>query len=148
MTLDPVLAANRFGLGARPGELDRARVDARAWLEKQIVGARPLPDEIRRLPASAEVFKSYSELRRERNDAKSDSEAAKRLLGGLRAISTRWRRAIALQPRPKNRFASDWSISGPITSRSPPTSRRCSRSPERWRMKRSGRTSRAGSQTC
>ncbi|MGH8238920.1 MAG: DUF1800 domain-containing protein [Steroidobacteraceae bacterium] len=77
MTLDAVLAANRFGLGARPGELERARVDARGWLEKQIVGARPLPDEIRRLPASAEVFKS-SRLAQRRNRR---SSAGDRKLG-------------------------------------------------------------------
>ena len=60
MTPDAVVAANRYGLGARPGELDLARGDAHAWLQKQIVGSRPLPDEIRRLPSSAEVFKTYS----------------------------------------------------------------------------------------
>jgi uncharacterized protein (DUF1800 family) len=85
MTLDAVVAANRFGLGARHGELQRARDDARGWLQKQVTGTRPLPEDIRRLPSSADIFKTYSELRRERNDAKSDSEAAKRLLGGLRA---------------------------------------------------------------
>lgn len=85
MTLDAVVTANRFGLGARPGELERARDDARGWLQKQVTGSRALPEEVRRLPSSAEVFKTYSELRRERNDAKADSEAAKRLLGGLRA---------------------------------------------------------------
>ena len=85
MTLDAVTAANRFGLGARPGELERARSDPRGWLQQQLSGSRSVPDDIRRLPSSTEIFKSYSELRRERNDAKSDGEAAKRLLGGLRA---------------------------------------------------------------
>ena len=86
MTLDAVVAANRFGLGARPGELERVARRC-AWLARRSrsPARAPLPEEIRRLPSSAEVFKTYSELRRERNDAKSDSEAAKRLLGGLRA---------------------------------------------------------------
>ena len=73
MTLDAVVAANRFGLGARPGELQRARDDARGWLQKQVTGSRTLPEDIRRLPSSADIFKTYSELRRERNEAKSDS---------------------------------------------------------------------------
>ena len=124
-----------------------------AGSQKQVAGPRPLPEDIRRLPSSADVFKTYSELRRERNDAKSDSEAAKRLLGGLRAklapyyldqVAARYRVAV----RTENRFASDWCISGPTISRCPPTSRRCSRSPARWRTKRSGRTSRVGSPTC
>src|SRR5262245_51709111 len=84
MTLDAVVAANRFGLGARPGELDRAQGDARGWLQKQLVGQRPLPDEISRLPSSAEIFKTYTGLRQDRKEAKSDSAAAKRLLGALR----------------------------------------------------------------
>ena len=58
MTLDAVVAANRFGLGARAGELERARGDARGWLQQQVVGQRPLPDEVRRLPSSAEIFKT------------------------------------------------------------------------------------------
>jgi uncharacterized protein (DUF1800 family) len=118
MTLDAVTAANRFGLGARPGELDRVRDDARGWLKQQITGARPLPPEIARLPSSAEIFKSYSELRRERNDAKSDSEAAKRLLGGLRAklvpyyldqVAARYRVAVATDESFRERLVHFWT---------------------------------------
>ena len=35
-TLQGAIAATRFGLGARPGELDRVGADARAWLLAQI----------------------------------------------------------------------------------------------------------------
>ena len=42
---DPVLAAaiaaNRFGLGARPGELARVVSDARGWLGAQLTGGAP-----------------------------------------------------------------------------------------------------------
>jgi uncharacterized protein (DUF1800 family) len=34
--MDAVIAANRFGLGARPGELDAAASDPRGWLKAQI----------------------------------------------------------------------------------------------------------------
>ena len=80
--------------------------------------SRPLPDEIRRLPASAEVFKTYSELRRERNDAKSDSEAAKRLLGGLRAklapyyldqVAARYRVAATTEESFRERLVHFWT---------------------------------------
>ena len=118
MTLDAVIAANRFGLGARPGELERARGDARGWLQKQLVGTRALPDEIRRLPHSADVFKTHSELRRERNDAKSDSDAAKRLLGGLRAklapyyldqVAARYRVAATTEESFRERLIHFWT---------------------------------------
>jgi len=118
MTLDAVTAANRYGLGARPGELDRARPDARGWLQKQISGSRPFPEEIRRLPSSTEIFKTYSELRRERNEAKSDSEAAKRLLGGLRAklvpyyldqVAARYRVAVHTEESLRERLVHFWT---------------------------------------
>ncbi len=35
-TLTASIAANRFGLGARPGELNAARLDPKAWLAKQL----------------------------------------------------------------------------------------------------------------
>ncbi|HET9444932.1 MAG TPA: DUF1800 domain-containing protein [Steroidobacteraceae bacterium] len=118
MTLNAVIAANRFGLGARPGELQRASEDARGWLQKQVIGARPLPEEIRRLPSSAEVFKTYSELRRERNDAKSEGEAAKRLIGGLRAklapyyldqVAARYRVAVNTEESFRERLVHFWT---------------------------------------
>ncbi len=125
MTLDVVLATNRFGLGARPGELERARSDPRSWLQRQIVGSRAVPEEIRRLPSSAAVFKTYSELRRERNDAKpdreaekSDSEAAKRVLGGLRAklapyyldqVAARYRVAATTEESFRERLVHFWT---------------------------------------
>jgi uncharacterized protein (DUF1800 family) len=118
MTLDAVTAANRFGLGARPGELERARDGARGWLQKQITGSRSLPEDIRRLPSSAEIFKTYSELRRDRNDAKSDSAAAKRLLGGLRAklvpyyldqVAARYRVAVHTEESFRERLVHFWT---------------------------------------
>jgi uncharacterized protein (DUF1800 family) len=118
MPLDAVTAVNRFGLGARPGELDRVRDDPRGWLEKQIVGSRQLPQEIARLPSSAGIFETYSELRRDRNDAKSDSEAAKRLLGGLRAklvpyyldqVAARYRVAVQTEESFRERLVHFWT---------------------------------------
>jgi uncharacterized protein (DUF1800 family) len=118
MTLDAVVAANRFGLGARPGELDRARSDARAWLQQQVAGTRALPDEIRGLPSSAEIFKTYSELRRDRKEVQSDSAAAKRLLGALRTqlapyyldqVAARYRAAVATQESFRERLVHFWT---------------------------------------
>ena len=43
MSLDysAAVAANRFGLGAKPGELDLIGADARGWLEAQLRGTAP-----------------------------------------------------------------------------------------------------------
>ena len=43
MSLDysSAVAANRFGLGARPGELELIGADARGWLEAQLRGPAP-----------------------------------------------------------------------------------------------------------
>jgi uncharacterized protein (DUF1800 family) len=118
MSLDSVIAVNRFGLGARPGELQRAKGAAREWLQKQVVATRAVPDEIRRLPASAEVFKVYSELRRERNEARSDPAASKRALGALRAklapfyleqVAARYRVAVATDEPLRERLIHFWS---------------------------------------
>jgi uncharacterized protein (DUF1800 family) len=38
----PAIAANRFGLGAKPGELGVIGGDARGWLEAQLKGAAPV----------------------------------------------------------------------------------------------------------
>ncbi|HEY7640692.1 MAG TPA: DUF1800 domain-containing protein [Steroidobacteraceae bacterium] len=118
MTLDAEVAANRFGLGARPGELDRARGAARDWLQAQIAGTRPPPEQIGRLPSSAEIFKTYSELRQDRKEAKSDSAAAKRLFGALRSklapfyldqVAARYRVAVATEESFRERLVHFWT---------------------------------------
>ena len=121
MTLDAVVAANRFGLGARPGEIASAGSDARSWLQKQIAGSRTLPDEIRGLPSSAEIFKTYAELREDRNQqrrAPSDGETAKRVLGALRTklaplyldqVAARYRVAVTSTESFRERLVHFWS---------------------------------------
>ena len=62
------IAANRFGLGARPGELGRIGGDARDWLIAQLKGAPPaLRDS--GLRSSESVLVETLELRREKRDA-------------------------------------------------------------------------------
>jgi uncharacterized protein (DUF1800 family) len=76
------IAANRFGLGARPGELDRIGGDARDWLIAQLKGAPPaLPES--GLRSSESVLVETLEIRREKRDAQGGRRAA----GGLGAGS-------------------------------------------------------------
>src|SRR5947209_20267490 len=76
--LQAAIAVTRFGLGARPGELEAASADPKAFLRAQI---RPegadQPDG--RLAPSAENIAVFQGLRRERREMKSDGDAADQL---------------------------------------------------------------------
>ena len=41
MSIESIIAVNRFGLGAAPGELAAAGADPRGWLARQIDGPAP-----------------------------------------------------------------------------------------------------------
>jgi uncharacterized protein (DUF1800 family) len=69
--LAAAIAANRFGLGARPGELARVATDARGWLAAQLAGAAPRLQG-KELRSSADILSQALELRRERHDARVD----------------------------------------------------------------------------
>jgi uncharacterized protein (DUF1800 family) len=63
------IAANRFGLGAQPGELGRIGGDAREWLRAQLRGAPPVlatPD----LSPAAQTLAQALELRRDIEEQK------------------------------------------------------------------------------
>ena len=74
--MDPLkaaIAANRFGLGARPGELERiARPET--WLLDQLQGPPDMPAELRALPDSASVFVEARDLRRDQREAQRNDE--------------------------------------------------------------------------
>jgi uncharacterized protein (DUF1800 family) len=70
---DTAVAANRFGLGARPGELERIGEDARGWLRSQIAATPPAPGELSALKSSDEILRAFFAAREER---KQEREAA------------------------------------------------------------------------
>jgi uncharacterized protein (DUF1800 family) len=73
-SLAAAIAANRFGLGARPGELDDAERDPQGWLRRQLKGAPPvlagegLAPSAETLRRAIEVRKDLAEARREWRD--------------------------------------------------------------------------------
>ncbi|MGI9341377.1 MAG: DUF1800 domain-containing protein [Gammaproteobacteria bacterium] len=69
-----VIAANRFGLGARPGELERIGATHREWLLAQIAPA-DAPAEIGALSGSKEILTEFDRLRRERRINRDRLEA-------------------------------------------------------------------------
>ena len=76
--LAAAIAVTRFGLGARPGEIDAAKADPRGFLKAQI---RPegadQPEGM--LAPSGENLAVFDRLRRERKDLKADGDAAQEL---------------------------------------------------------------------
>lgn len=78
MKIETVIAANRFGLGAKPGELQKIDKDPKGWLLNQLAGPSRLPAEIRRLPDTATVLLEVQEVREMQRKVKraADDEPA------------------------------------------------------------------------
>jgi uncharacterized protein (DUF1800 family) len=74
MKIDAAIAANRFGLGARPGDLDRIDQGPQAWLLDQLQGPSRLPAELRNLPDSADVLVEVQDLRKEQREMRNAPE--------------------------------------------------------------------------
>jgi len=73
--LTAVIAANRFGLGARPNELATIGDDPRGWLIEQLDGDRPAPAEIAALQSSQQAFKVYADFINEKRELKKEDLA-------------------------------------------------------------------------
>jgi uncharacterized protein (DUF1800 family) len=71
---DTVIAANRFGLGARPGELVSIDPDPRGWLLAQLQGRPALPAAFGDLADSAAILVEVQQVQEMRRDLKSASD--------------------------------------------------------------------------
>lgn len=80
------LAANRFGLGARPGDLDRID-DPRTWLIRQL--GTEVPEPLRGLPTGAQMVGESLAIRGEGKAARKAFEARARTLFA-REVEARW----------------------------------------------------------
>jgi uncharacterized protein (DUF1800 family) len=59
MSIEAVIAANRFGLGARPGEVARIAGDPKAWLKAQLAPERELPAPLAALPSTVDDMSAF-----------------------------------------------------------------------------------------
>ncbi len=75
MRIETVIAANRFGLGARPGELARIDGNPQGWLLDQLQGPSRLPVDIRSLPDTASVLLEVQEARQMQREARQAAES-------------------------------------------------------------------------
>jgi len=64
MTMKSAIAANRFGLGARPGDLETIEKGPVVWLLDQLQGPSRQAGELRKLPGSAVVLQEIDEIRK------------------------------------------------------------------------------------
>ena len=86
--LSPAIAANRFGLGARPGEIAQIGSQPRDWLRSQLAGAPPLVTGAE-LHSSAETLARGMDLRRELRAAKRAAAAERGVAAGSGAGAER-----------------------------------------------------------
>src|SRR6187551_1004342 len=80
-SLAAAIAANRFGLGARPGELANVERDPQGWLRRQLEGKPPVLEGEGLQPSSVTLTRAL-ELRKElaaarRAKQQGDEDAAK-----------------------------------------------------------------------
>ncbi len=75
MTIEKAIAANRFGLGARPGDIEAMR-EPREWLSAQVTRPAHRARELDALGDSATVLADIVALRRERNAMRKEAQDA------------------------------------------------------------------------
>jgi uncharacterized protein (DUF1800 family) len=121
MTLQNVIATNRFGLGARPAELQLHAQDARDWLVRQLKGARTTPASLTSLTSSSDVFRIYQQARMERqqsHDKPEDSEAIEKRFAVVRQalapiylaqVAARYELAIRSEESFRERLVHFWT---------------------------------------
>ena len=113
--IDPVIAANRFGLGARPGEIARIGDRPKAWLLDQLSGPSRLPRSLTGLPDSASVFVELQDVRRQQREARSGNEDIVQEYGRfvrehyIRQTSARYRHAAKTTLPFHERLVHFWS---------------------------------------
>ena len=79
MNIESIIAANRFGLGARPGELPKIDKNPKAWLLDQLQGPARAPAQLTKLPGTAAILADVAELRdmkREQKEALANDPEA------------------------------------------------------------------------
>ena len=92
-SIAPAIAANRYGLGARPGDLAVIEADPREWLLAQLAGGPPRLDTPG-LRSSTDILADALAIRRERRDLKraaATSDAAAAQLAAVKKVAQLYR---------------------------------------------------------
>src|SRR3954468_13214813 len=94
------VAANRFGLGARPGEIGRMAGDPRGALLRQLQGNAPIIHNAT-LPGTATVLSRAAELRTERREHRRANAAE----SATASSSDQAAEATVMVPEPARRLS-------------------------------------------
>ena len=95
-TVAAAIAANRFGLGARPGDLRQIGNDPRGWLLAQLAPEMTLPAPLAALPTTAEDEAAFFVWRR---DFGREARAAKRAVTGNTGAAVNGENGVATVER-------------------------------------------------
>lgn len=120
MSIKSAIAANRFGLGARPGELKKVEEDSKAYLLDQLKGPSSQPAYISDIPSSdkilTEVLKIRKMQRKEKKQANTKNAATniKKYANTVRSyymdqVSARFRNAVQTEYPFHERLVYFWS---------------------------------------
>jgi uncharacterized protein (DUF1800 family) len=122
-----VIAASRFGLGARPGELAAIGNDPRGWLNAQLESPVPTPAPIAALRPSAGILAEFQSLRRQRQGADGDKlEALQRQLRHVlgpayqQQVLARYQAAVSCEQPFRERLVHFWSNHFAVSADKPP----------------------------
>ena len=107
MRIETVIAANRFGLGARPGELARIDGNPQGWLLDQLQGPSRLPVDIRSLPDTASVLLEVQEARQMQREARQAAESDRPARDVVKKFGSLLRKHYLSQTNARFRTATD-----------------------------------------
>ncbi len=107
MRIETVIAANRFGLGARPGELARIDGNPQGWLLDQLHGPSRLPVDIRSLPDTASVLLEVQEARQMQREARQAAESDRPARDVVKKLGSLLRKRYLSQTNARFRTATD-----------------------------------------
>ena len=122
MKFDSVIAANRFGLGAKPGDLERIALDPRGWLSGQLAAEYRLPDAMRDLHSSRSVLIEVQEARQEKHENEDSSGSPGRIMRRhyLSQANARYAHATATRQPFRERLVHFFSNHFAVSADKPP----------------------------
>ncbi len=118
-----VIAANRFGLGARPGELDSVGRDPRAWLHAQLNSPAAVHPAIAALPESADILAEFQGLRATPGQSAVDvPRRLRELLGPAyqQQVLARYQAGVETTQPFRERLVQFWSNHFAVSADKPP----------------------------
>ncbi len=119
-TTEAFIAASRFGLGAKPGELAEAAADPRGWLERQLGPAPALPAPFADLPPGSRRLAELRERRRNKDAAERKAMHREMRAAYLAEAAARTRAQVLTDAPFRERLVAFWSNHFTVSVERPP----------------------------